>query len=285
MTVKKLRRECPSQDVCSDMCSSLLKFRLPEDFIELECPPGEDVAWPCAAMLKNARSLYNCVSPSTAVETLELIKPLFSSPEQLISSRFSQYLDDPPFHCPELNVDMYQPCLVTSCAFHTDNPWELNCILFYRLRHERDVLSLNELAFLLGHHVGVLRSRLNGIFRKLSYGALKEMIARDNVSGLAVRVCTDNVCVVCEHKIEPRRRVVVKGGFIYCGKGCSSYKPPNIIKIEQEFMLPIECLLDLCVRNFLNVKNMCSALGVGPSIFIDWCKKYCVEIPAAKLPK
>jgi len=256
---------------------------MPEEEIAASCIASD--VWPCLTMLHNVRLLYDNITPATTKEVLEFITPLFAQREQLVSNRFNHRSTEPPFHCPELGIDMYQPCLVSSCAFHTEDPWSLNCILFYRLRHERDALNLNELSFLLDREVGALRSLLNRTFRQLSQGALKETIAMDSGNELVVRVHPENVCVVCEHKIESRRKMIVKSGFTYCSKGCSRYKPPQIIRLEQELELPIERVLDLCVQRWANVKSMCAALGIGPSVFTDWCTRYCVEIPRSKLSK
>jgi hypothetical protein len=285
MSAVELRSDCISHEVCRDLHDLLIKFRLPEASVGCECPTSSDVVWPCESMMKNVRQLYDSISPANAEEVLEFIAQLFSDKAQLMSELFRQYMDKTPFHCPEIGIDVYQPCLASSCVFHTKNPWDLNCILFYRLRHERDVLSLNELAFLLGHNVGSLRSNLNRVFKRLSRIALKETIMIENLGDLVIRVQTEKVCVVCEHQIDKPHRVVVRGGFSYCGSVCSSYKPPNVIQVEQEFMLPIEILLDLCVARFSNIKNMCSALGVGSALFIEWCAKYNVVIPGSKLSK
>jgi len=284
MPTKKVRHDCASYEVCQDLRNLLLKFKVPKGELTELCDTS-DATWPCSAMLHYVRQLYDNISPSNATEVLEFITPLFAKREQLVSSRFDQHSGDAPFHCPELDVDMYQPCLTTSCAFHTADPWALNCILFYRLRYERDTLNLNELSFLLNKEVGVLRSILNRTFRQLSQGALKETIARDGDSELVLRVHSDNVCVVCEHKIEARRKTITKSGFTYCSKGCATYKPPQVIRMEQEFELPIERVLDLCVQRFSSVKNMCAALGVGPSVFSNWCDRYSVIIPPAKISK
>ena len=107
----------------------------------------------------------------------------------------------------------------------------------------------------------------------------------DSANELVVRIHPENVCVVCEHKIEARRKMIIKSGVTYCSKGCASYKPPQIIRLEQKLKLPIECVLEVCTQRWANVKSMCAALGIGPSVYVDWCTRYCVEIPQSKLSK
>jgi len=283
MSAKKARCDCPSYVVCQDLRNLLKKFHVAKEDIADLCIESD--TWPCSTMAHNVRLLYNSITPATTKEVLEFITPLFAQREQLISNRFNHRSTEPPFHCPELDIDMYQPCLASSCAFHTADPWSLNCILFYRLRHERDTLNLNELSFLLDKDVGMLRSLLNRTFKQLSHGALKETIAMDGSSEIVTRVHPENVCVVCEHKVESRHKMVVKSGFTYCGKKCARYKPPQVIRLEQELESPIESVLLLCVERWANVKSMCAALGIGPSVFVDWCKRYSVEIPRTKMSK
>lgn len=277
------RVDCSSYEVCKKLKSLLIELNVAEDDVADSC--GDSITWPCDSLLHNAQQLYDHVSTSNAAQVLEFIIPLFSIREQLISKHFNPHSTELPFNCPEMGIDIYQPCLVTSCAFHTSDPWALNCILFYRLRHEHDTLNLNELSFLLDKDVGYLRSTLNKTFRQLSQGALKETIAREGANELTVRVHSDTVCAVCEHKLEGRRRAIVKSGFVYCSRECVRCKPPQVIKLEQELLLPIERILDLCVQQFSSVKNMCAALGVGPSIFLRWCDHYSVEIPSSKRMK
>jgi len=158
----------------------------------------------------------------------------------------------------------------------------LNCILFYRLHQGKELLSLNELAFLLGSDVGTLRANLNKSFRILSEAALKETIERDYTEELMERVHPENVCVVCEERADSKRKQVVRSGFSYCSKECAELKPPQIIRLEQKFRLPIVPILTLCVDRFSTVKHMCSALGVSAPIFIGWCVQHGVEIPVTK---
>ena len=244
-----------------------------------------DDSWPCRYLVQNAQSLYDAVSPDNSADVLEFVSLLFARPEQMLSPRFEQSAQRSPFRCPELDIDMYQPCEVTSCAFYTDNSWTMNCILFYRLQQGKEVLSLNELSFLLGRDVGSLRANLNKAFRSLGEAALKETISREHTEELMDRVYPENVCAVCEKRMDSVRAMTVRAQFYYCSPECADLKPPQILRLEQNFLLPFNRLLEICVARFSTVKHMCSALGVGPAVFMDWCAQFDVEIPPAKLGK
>jgi hypothetical protein len=283
MSAKTYHRGCQSYSVCKDLRKLLRKFGVEKDEIDPLC--DAEAPWPCSHMLKNAQHLYDSVSPANAKEVLEFIEPMFATREQLVSDRFRDDYKEAPFQCPELGVDMFQPCTAGSCAFYTNNPWTRNCVLYYRVRHGRETLNLNELSFLLGREVSVLRSTLNRTFRQLSHGAFKETIERDHLSEMVTRINPENVCVVCERKLEGKRKVLRKGGFHYCGRRCVQKKPPQVIRLEQEFSLPIERLLSLCVEQFSSTKTMCAALGMGHAVFISWCDKFDIPIPSAKSSK
>jgi len=283
MSSKKYHRGCPSYSVCKELRRKLRKFGVSKEEVRSGC--DSEAPWPCSQMIENARLLYEAVSPSNAQEVLEFIEPMFATRQQLVSDRFAEDHREEPFQCPELNIDMFQPCTATSCAFYTNNPWTKNCILYYRVRHGRETLNLNELSFLLGREVSVLRASLNRTSKKLSHWAFKETIEREHLNEMVTRITPENVCVVCERKTEGKRKMLRKGGFHYCNRACVRKKPPQIIRLEQEFSLPIKRLLTLCVERFSSTKTMCAALGMGHTVFLSWCNRYGVLIPSAKSAK
>lgn len=283
MSSKKYHRGCPTYSVCKDLRKKLRKFGIPKEDVHSYCDAA--APWPCIHMVSNARLLYEVVSPANSQEVLEFIEPMFATRQQLISDRFADDYKEEPFRCPELSVDIFQPCTATTCAFYTNNPWTRNCILYYRVRHGRETLNLNELSFLLGREVPVLRSSLNRTAKLLSHWAFKETIEREHLNEMVSRITPENVCVVCERRTDGTRRMLHKGGFHYCGRNCVRKKPPQIIRLEQEFSLPIERLLTLCVERFSSTKTMCAALGMGHTVFLSWCKRYSVPIPSSKSAK
>jgi hypothetical protein len=282
MPPKKAHRNCPSYGICVDL-RKLLKKTGGQASVEKLCEAEDE--WPCRFLLKNVQTLYGAVSPENAGDVLEFVSELFARPEQMVSTQFQRNAQRSPFHCPELDIDMYQPCAVSSCTFYTDNAWTMNCILFYRLHQGKEVLSLNELSFLLGKDVGGLRASLNKAFRSLGEAALKETISRDHTNELMDRVYPENVCAVCETRMDSARAMVTRAQFHYCSDACADEKPPQILRLEQNFLLPIERIIELCVVRFSTVKHMCSALGASATTFIEWCGKYDVDLPPAKLGK
>jgi len=268
---------CLSRDTCTRIIDMLLEAGVQDVDVSTVC---ESDAWPCSSMYQNALLLFNSISADNYYDVLEFISKLFTNKRVLLGKEFDPYSTDPSptFHCPEIDIDLYQPCSVDSCSFFTNNPWTKNCILNYRLRHERETLSLNELSFLLGRDVGSLRADINKALKGLSHGALKELIASENFDDMVTRIKVDRVCVVCERRIPERTRIINKSGLVYCSQECYKDKPPTVIRIEEDFSLPIAKVLDLCSQRFSNIRNMCSAVGVGQAVFIDMCDRYGVQI-------
>jgi hypothetical protein len=281
MPAAKAHKKCRSYDVCQDLRKLLKKSKVSRAEISFNCEKTDP--WPCHHMYSNARLLYNSISPENSAASLDFLATLFTSPDKLIGQRFTQEANEAPFHCPDLDIDIYQPCEVKSCSFHTKNPWTLNCILFYRLRQGREVLSLNELAFLLDRDVGSLRTALNKTVRHLSSAALKETIAREAPDERSPIVLKDGLCVSCHRPVEDAPKPTTKSGYSYCSKFCVDSKPPAAVRLEQELELPIRRILSLCIDRFSSVRNMCNALGIGPTVFISWCRKNEVPIPDSKL--
>jgi len=274
---------CRSRNTCGRITAMLLEAGVPEEDVLDIC---DGSSWPCSSMYKNALLLFGSISVDNYYEVLEFISGLFTNKRVLLSQEFDPYSNDlpSPFHCPEIDIDFYQPCSVDSCVFFTKNPWTKNCILYYRLRHEKETLSLNELSFLLGREVGSLRADINKALKGLSHGALKEVIASENIEDMVTRIEADRVCVVCEKRIPERTRMINKSNLVYCSQECYKYKPPNVIRIEKDFNLPIDKVLELCSQRFLNIRNMCSAVGVGQAVFLDMCSRYNVVISTKYAP-
>ena len=212
MSSKRMHRGCPSYAVCKDLQALLKRVGVPKLSIEYSCDPESQ--WPCKFLSSNVHTLYAAVDPENAVGVLEFVSSLFARTDQMLSSGLKRNLKRGPFHCPELDIDIFQPCRVGSCSFHTDNDWTLNCILFYRLHQGKEILSLNELSFLLGSDVGALRSNLNKAFRFLSEAALKETITREHTEELMDRVHPPNVCAVCERRVDVKGHHYTSGFFL-----------------------------------------------------------------------
>ena len=272
--------QCPSKIVCSDLAQLLYEFDVGDD---VHICSGVETAWPCADAIHNVKLLYESVTTANSQRVIDFISPLFASSSQLMNPHFAAGQSRDAFFCPELQIDIYAPCSVDSCVFYTQDPWVKNCILYYRIRHDRDVLNLNELAFLLRRDVGKLRTSLSHAFRTLSRAALKEMILRDCRPEMVTRLHNPRVCAVCEKSIDADDRVVRRGNLIYCKRACYEEKPPQIIALEQDFGLSVRRILELCTERFSNVKNMGAALGIGSRVFIALCSRHGLAVPSHKL--
>lgn len=273
---------CSAFETCTTLRELLSELDTPPESIATVCAAEDFEEWPCAAFLENARVLYTVVSLDNAKDAVAFIASLFPNRSSMISGKFHPLSDQTPFNCPELGVDIYQPCKVASCAFHTENDWTRNCILYYRLRQGREILNLNELSFLTKIEVSSLRTLINKTLKGLGHGALKESIAQEQFDKRVTYLSTNNICVVCEGKAPSKKSALVKSGFFYCSRDCYKRKAPTVIRLEREFELPIEQLLAMCVQKFSSIKNMCNALGVGQSVFLDLCNRYVIAIPPDK---
>jgi hypothetical protein len=270
---------CRAHKSCQQLRSLLLETGLEEAEVRA-CPKIK--VWPCSEMAGNARLLFQQATPPLAGKIVRFISTLFPNPTAVFNQDVRQLLNESPFHCPEINVDIYQPCGVTSCAFHVvERRWTRNCILYYRVRHEKDSLSVNELAILLQQDVPVVRNELTRTLKSLSQGALKETIVQEGVQDQVTHLEIDKLCCVCEKPILIKSKRVVRSGLVYCSQACHQKKPPVVVGIERTFGLPIARLLELCVTKFGSIKNMSGALGIGQNMFLDLCRRYAVQVHSA----
>jgi len=269
---------CKSYQTCEELLELLRANGFGEDASPLCDGTGE---WPCTSMVENARILYTSVTPDNVKDTLIFVSKLFKDKSALHKKDMQELTKDAEFSCPEIGIDIYQPCSVTSCSFYTDNAWTNNCILCYRLRYGHEMLSLNDLSVLLKVDVVTLRTQLNKSLKSLSHGALKETIAQDGADEMITHLDVDRVCSVCEKTIPDEQVPLVKADFTYCGDDCYRYKPPVVLRIERDFGLPISSVLTLCIKKFSNLKSMSSAVGVGQPVFLNLCSRYSVDVPSS----
>ena len=266
---------CRAHKSCQQLRVLLIEAGLEENQVK-NCP--EVRGWPCGEMLNNAQQLFQLVSPKIASQVVRFVSTLFPDPSKVFSQDVRRLMNESPFHCPDIDIDIYQPCGVESCAFFTANRWTRNCVLYYRVRHERDTLSVNELSFLLGQDIPTIRNELTRTLKSLSQGALKETIVQEGVQDQVTHLEVDTLCCVCEKPILFKGRRIVRSGLVYCSRVCHVKKPPVVIGIERTFGLPIARLLALCVDKFGSVKNMSGALGIGQNMFLDLCRRYSISV-------
>jgi len=275
-----IKTMCPAHQECVKLAELLKSLAVVYDSVDAHTSTCLDrTAWPCEVMLKNARSLYLSVDRSNYETVFQYLVGLFSDKTMLLDYYVGDSLDKFSFTCPDIGIEIRQPCAVASCAFFSTNSWFKNCILYYRLRHERDVLSVNELSFLLNRDSTSVRSSISKTIQLLGGHALKDFITHESISGASRRLpAVARVCSVCETSIPEGDRGVVRGGFCYCSVGCVGVKPPTALKLEREFSLPINKILSICVSKFSSVKAMCSALSIGQSVFLSLCSRYDVAV-------
>jgi hypothetical protein len=257
----------------------LKKENVPDDQIA-ECPPLKPEDCPCPSLIHNVKLLYHLMPTERSEEVLTLIYELFGSAPVIQDTFQPKYYATQNFFCPELGIQMYQPCSVTSCQFHTPNDWVKNCAIVYFTKHGKGTLSYNELTFILNMPLSALRPRLNASLKKLRSGALKNDIQREGSNGLFSRVFHERVCPVCENFV-PRGSAtkVVKKKITYCSQACFDFKPPAILAVESEFSMVIERLLTFCASNFATVNLMSNALGLSRQLFTAYCKRYRIPLP------
>lgn len=267
---------CQSYGLCESVIDLLIDIGVEKDRIDPCDGSGE---FPCSRIPNNIKILFDTLGPESAQRILDFVEKFFDGNEdQLHDSRIS-ISQNPPFRCPEIGIDVYHPCSVTSCAFYTTHPWARNCILYYMVRQERKNLTNNDLAFLLGSSPSSLRVSLVKAMQRIRKGALKEEILKEPSMSMVTRLSSPNVCAVCESKIEEGKSYSSKDGLFYCSRNCYLIKPPTVIRIESEFSLSIKRILGLCAERFAVVSLMANAVGVTQSVFRDLCGKYVVSLP------
>ena len=250
---------------------------------------GQEEDCPCSSLIQLLLLLYNNQPSENAAPLLELLADMFTDTYLFKEDYHPKLLARNSYFCPELNVTMYQSCGITSCTFHTpDKDWCNNCILHYMTKEHDEKqsekitsLSYNELTILLGVPTGELRKCLNSSFSKLRQSTLQTTIEDNVVSGRQYRVLSSSICPVCEEPITPTSEKIVKKGLTYCSLICAAYKPPQILKVEQEFQLSIKDVIKSCLNQFSSLTTMCDSLNISQDQFLRLCETYNLTPPTA----
>ena len=221
--------------------------------------------------------MADSLDSDSADRILGFVEDVFSGRREMLYEEPRSLIKETPFRCTELEIGIYQPCSVSSCAFHADHPWARNCILHYMVRQGRQHLTNNDLSFLLGASPTSVRSALVKALGQMRQGALKEEIRKDVGIGMMTRLQSPNVCAVCEESFQTPHWS--KDGIHYCSPECHRRKPPTMIRIEKDFSLPIRRILKLCAERFATVSVMANAVGVSQTLFREMCAKFEIAVP------
>lgn len=248
------RLPCRYRPACTEL-RRLLRIGGVHKSAVLGCPSTLALAPPCDSFVANARSLYYSLPGEHAPEVLTFFNQVLGKKEPLLLPEFSASRRN-DFHCPELQITMYQPCRIKHCPFLTPNPLQGNCIMNYLTKQECSSLSYKELSILLKEQTGSIRSQVNTGMRKLSIGALRDQILQRRETGLFHRISgTTTTCTVCEKRIDPGTGLT-KSRRYYCSQTCCDYKPPQVLALEDEYGLPIDRLLKLCSASFSSASKI-----------------------------
>ena len=268
---------CPWKRVCEPLWELLLRLDVDASSISQECRDDG----PCHGVFDNIMLVTAHINVDNAYLVHEFLTALYGGqlPIDSAGGTIKQIFSQRPFGCPEIDVEIRQPCRVRSCGYWTNHAWTRNCILFYRIDQGRDSLDLKELTFLLDQTSTELRKRTNLILAEMRRWALHNKAEQLEIPTVMEPAVVGDRCCVCGNKID--KGSVTKGGFQYCGRACVEHKPPLDFRIEQEFKLPVDRVLRICIDSFAARRPMCHALNVTTKQLEDLCGRHAIEISPA----
>ena len=255
------------------------------------CKPSEK-SCPCSGLLETLLLLYTSQPSENSEKLLEILVPLFEETHLFNTTFHPKLLARNSYFCPELKITMYQPCGLESCIFYSPaKNWCNNCILDYMgKQHDEDdekrqtkqkqtSLSYNELTILMGIPTTDLRKNLTSALLKMRQEILKIQITEENLEGRQYRILSSSVCPVCEKTLT--EDFITCKGIAYCSSVCSAFKPPHVLKTEQDFGLPIEKILQRCLTNFSSLNTISTSLGLERDQLERLCTTYNLSLPAS----
>lgn len=263
--------KCKLKRTCGEMRRLLRRMGVAKDQIVTECNGHQ----PCDGALDNLYNAINHLNIDNANTVHVFFRKLFGSlPVDKSSVALTQLFKKQPFYCGELSAEVLQPCRADTCAYWTDNPWTRNCIMFYLLDQGRESLDVKDLTFLLGKPSAELRHRLHGIVIQMRHIALKHKTAQAE-DQIPIRIVDAERCMACGAALEDK--VVLRQGHQYCSAECIEKKPPLELRIEQEFRLSVDRVLQICIDSFGARRPMCHALSVTGRQLDDLCCRHQID--------
>jgi len=260
---------CTYRNICEALRNHLLQLGVAEDLIETTCNRRH----PCAAAHTNIQLVARHLNVDNAGLVEEFVKGVFNGqlPIDTSAGALDQIFYRSPFYCSELDAEIRQPCTVCSCAYWTNHSWARNCILYYRIDQHRDALDIKELAFLLDELAPELRRRANTVLAEMRRWALHTKIDQIEFVQPSPEIVKD-ACVVCGSL--PEKAPIYRQGFLYCSAACLENIPPLELRIEEEFHLPIQRILQICADSFAARRPMCHALNVTAKQLEKLCVRH-----------
>jgi len=265
-------QDCTKKSFCDAVRSKLLELGVKEPEIEMGCAGP----WPCYATFENVKLLLKYANPDNAKEITKFVGSFFGGKLPIHNTPFmlQSVKKDDPFRCNVLGIDVYQPCSVTTCAFHTDAVWFKNCMIHYATEHKRkDGLDVKELSMLMGEPSLSIRGQIKKVMTRMRKIAV--MLEAEQQDDQVVEF-SDDSCSACGNKLESVYRT--KYGFTYCSEECYTTRPPVDLQIEREFSRPVQSVLAICINSFASKKAIMNTLGVNPKQFDELVSRHNLEI-------
>jgi hypothetical protein len=251
--------------------SRLLRRLDPDAVSELQqC----DAKAPCQQAVDTALMVHHHINPENAELVGAAIQKIFDGKLPIDQTTNSLVvLQKPPFMCPEIGLEIRQPCSVQSCSFWTDKSWTRNCILYYMHERDRDSLDLKEMTILLGDATGSIRKRLNDLVVQVRRNAMMlktQQAAQDMVEP------ENSACATCG--VEISGTPVLHGDVLYCSETCAPVRSSVELQLEADFHLPAARVLAICMSNFFGLRHICHALNITTKQFQRLCADHEIDI-------
>lgn len=244
---------CLLKGFCTVLAKQLHDIGVEATAISSECQD----AFPCEAVLENSRLLFQHVDQGNAAVISAFVRQLFpDTPVTPTDTTADFLLHQQPFYCQELDIQIYQPCSVKSCAFWTANSWTRNCILDYRVNHVKDLLDVKDLAFLMGLGLPGARQKVNDAIAAARYWALKNRlsaVADAEAAGIA----------------EPEEIVV-----------STELSAESVLEeaIHVRFGIGAARVLRIAAQAFASVKSAAQAIDIPPDRFLTLCMQHGIVV-------
>lgn len=184
-------------------------------------------------------------------------------------------LVDHDLRCPAHHAQVTRSCGLDGCKFWVKSDMANSCLLAYAHQQKVDRLSGDEIAYLYGQPVDLVKAELESAMLRLRQTALQSDAATDpDIERTFWFVETTGICCVCGSTTDQNRILVHETPLAYCSKECAEESPADQLACEFRFGRPIQTIIRWAIRRFRNLPVLERTLGLKRETLIELCRAH-----------
>ena len=196
--------------------------------------------------------------------------------EAALLGQTSERLVQHDLQCPAHRAAVSTACRGQTCKFWVSSDMANNCLLAYCAHQQVDRLNADEIAYLYGQPIEIVRDELESAMTTLRITAIQSDAVNDpDIQRAFWFVESPTVCCVCGSLTDPATLIRAQDTKLaYCSRECWEETPPDVLGCEYRFGLPIGTIMRWAIHRFRNLPVMEKTLGLKRETLIELSRRH-----------